>query len=156
MKQPEIYRQLFSKKLLFVTGKGGVGKSTLVYHLAKQASFEFDKEVTVYSVGQSGFYEDKILNKKDRQALLGGEEVKLFPGATVQVLRTYPSFLEYVHAKVKIPKMLLNLTNHPRIRNVILAIPGLSQTVLLGKIWYEAQHRTQSSSNALVIVEAPP
>lgn len=156
MKSSDIYRQLFSKKLLFITGKGGVGKSTLVYHLAKQATFEFDKEVTVYSVGQSGFYEDKITNRKDRKVLLEGKEVKLFPGATVQVLQTYPSFLEYVHAKVKIPKLLLNLTDHPRIRNVFLAMPGLSQTVLLGKIWYEAQRRAQNNLGSLVIVEAPP
>lgn len=152
----DVYRQLFSKKLLFVTGKGGVGKSTLVYHLAKQAVHEFDKDVTVYSVGQSGFFEDKLVNKNDRKNLLDGKEVKLFPGATVQVLYTFQSFLEYVHYRIKIPRPLLKLANHHWIRNAFLAVPGLSHTILLGKIWFESTKRARQQSSSLVIVEAPP
>jgi hypothetical protein len=151
-----IYDRLFSKKMVWVSGKGGVGKSTLVYHLAKQAVVQREMEVLILSVGNAGFFEDLVISERDRKRLLLGEKIKLFPGAHIQVLQNYESFLEFLNSKFKIPKALVGLLRKKWLEQVFLALPGLTPTVLTGKICFEAKRAGTPGLHQWVIVEAPP
>ncbi len=143
-----VYEALFSKKILFITGKGGVGKSTVVVHLAKAAEAR-GRRVHIFSLGQSGFYEDTF-GVKASQLKHG---VLVSNRISAQVLETYATFLEYVHLKMKIPKAILSLLNQKWLEQVFLAIPGLPASVLLGKLWHEVDGRPQ---DGVILVEAPP
>ncbi len=124
------------RKVLFFTGKGGVGKSSLAWATALACQ---RAGARVVLASWSPFTETA-----PPAWLIGG-------GVGWEKLETLACFKEYVIKHFKV-EPLFNLVFDNRIfRSFVLAAPGLAETIVAGKIWDLVHARTQD----LVIVDLP-
>lgn len=120
--------ELASKRIVFVTGKGGVGKSTVSAALALRIS-KMGKRCLLAEIGDLSFY----------QNFFGLEQVSLKPTAIAEnldvVLWDADSCLrEYVLHYLKVER-LYNLFFENRVTKALInAAPALRELSLLGKI----------------------
>lgn len=103
------------RRLLFVTGKGGVGKSSVAWATALAAQRR-GKKVAV-------------------AAWKNGQGFPPPPGIDFIELETLACFREYVLSVVKFEKLFNVVFDNPVLRTFVVAAPGLSDTVIAGKIW---------------------
>ncbi|OGQ44860.1 MAG: hypothetical protein A3H42_02530 [Deltaproteobacteria bacterium RIFCSPLOWO2_02_FULL_46_8] len=129
-------------KLLFVTGKGGVGKSTVTAALATfLASLKY--KVGVVELGESRMSDFFNLPPIDYEGVDFNPHIKLFN------LSAASSFKEY--AAQHLPKHLIGLLQNKWTHSFIDATPGLNEILLLGKIHSLA---TRSDFD-FVLIDAP-
>lgn len=129
-------KQYLDKKLWIVTGKGGVGKSSLATSLAIYAS-SHGKKVTLYRIGTGS--ESKYLQNRsvDEKFLEADECLK-----------------KYIEYKVPI-KPISHFISHHKIFEALFKIsPGLGDMSVIGRVVFEAGLDSQSESD-LVILDAP-
>jgi hypothetical protein len=106
-----------AKKLIFYTGKGGVGKTTVVWSTAK-AMATAGKKIAVAAWS-------------DTEGRPAG-----FPKNVDWVpLQTMACFREYVLQVVRFEKLYDTVFDNKVLRTFVLAAPGLSDTVIAGKLW---------------------
>ncbi len=151
MRSP-IFETLFSRRLLVVSGKGGVGKTTVAATLAKLAA---DAGRTVLLVSTDGRGDAATLFGK-RHA--GYREMELAPrlhGLTADFDALLADFVESVSPVKILGDRLLAV---PAFRFFTRATPGLPDLLLLGKI-REIFKRKKASRGApkvdLVVLDAP-
>ncbi|MDF1563702.1 MAG: ArsA-related P-loop ATPase [Deltaproteobacteria bacterium] len=144
---------LFERRLLVVTGKGGVGKSTLSAALASAAHAQ-GKRVLVCEVGMTRRLPPLLgapTGGTDRDAML---EVR--PGLFTQAIRPEPAMREYALMKLKFQTIYRAVFENRLVRAFLRMIPSLAETVVLGKVWFEVQAREGSGWRwDLVILDAP-
>jgi anion-transporting ArsA/GET3 family ATPase len=142
---------LLDKRLVVVTGKGGVGKTTVAAALGLIAArsgkrtvicevAEQERLAALFGVGQSGH-----------------EERELAPGLhsiSVDPERAKEEWLRY---QLKSGTLAGVLGGSSLFRYLSAAAPGLSELVTIGKVWDLAQleRRTGGSVFDLAIVDAP-
>src|SRR5918996_4085335 len=143
---------LLDKRLVVVTGKGGVGKTTVAAALGLIAArsgkptvicevAEQERLAALFGVGQSGH-----------------EERELAPGLhsiSVDPERAKEEWLRY---QLKSGTLAGVLGGSSLFRYLSAAAPGLSELVTIGKVWDLAQleRRTGGAVFDLAIVDAPP
>ncbi len=140
---------LLSRRIIFVTGKGGTGKSTVAAALALLAS-QAGKRVLCVDVDARG----------DLSRLLGAEPVGFKPRLVqpnVSLLAMHPeeSLQEYLAVYFKVPR-LARLTPLARVFDfVATGVPGTREMLIIGKIAYE-ERRLESGRPVwdLIIVDA--
>lgn len=126
---------LLDRKLLFVTGKGGVGKSTVAASLALLAA-EQGKRTLVCEVDAKGnladFYEAGPTTFAPRE---------LQPGLWAMSMDTEESLKEYLSLQLKIP-LLAKIGPLARTFDFIAnAAPGVKEILTIGKLAYEVRER---------------
>jgi anion-transporting ArsA/GET3 family ATPase len=148
-------------KLLFITGKGGVGKSSFARALARIYS-QKQKKTLLLSI--DGF---SLSGKNEKNALVAESEFLYF-----QKLHLHPVVEEYFTVTLnKIPmlgslrkftskineEVASKLLANKMVLKFIEACPGLTPTLFLGKICYEAGEGgpEQNQKWDIVIVDAP-
>jgi anion-transporting ArsA/GET3 family ATPase len=132
---------LLDKRLVFVTGKGGVGKTTVAACLARVAA-ERGKRVIVCEVaGEES----------------GHDEVELAPGIHSIAVDPEAAMREYLADQVG--GALSKVMTSSRIFTYLAAAaPGLRELLMIGKVWDLAQldqRRTGDTPYDLVILDAP-
>ena len=143
---------LFDKRLVFVTGKGGVGKSTVSIALGMAAArmgkrtivcevSSQEKASSVFKVGSVGF-----------------NEVKVDENLWAISIDPDESLREYLLLQLKV-RAMRDLLVRSRIFNYLAAAtPGLKELVTIGKVWELAQDDRRvkkAGTYDLVIVDAP-
>src|SRR5680860_369304 len=93
MPQPD----LLGRRLLFFTGKGGVGKSTVTAAAALLAA-ERGKRVLLVEVDAKGNLPDLF-----EQAPVGFEPREVYPGVSAMAMRTEESLKEYLKLNLRVP-----------------------------------------------------
>lgn len=138
---------LFNRKLVVVSGKGGVGKTTVSLALAILAARR-GKKVLVAEVNS----EEQVSHLLDRSPI-GYRETRLLPdlwpdlwGINIQPKK---AFEEYVLMQIKFRKLYRAVFENRLVRYFIDATPGLGDLMCIGKI-YSLVDRYD-----LVIVDAP-
>jgi anion-transporting ArsA/GET3 family ATPase len=135
---------LLDRKLLFVTGKGGVGKSTIAASIGLLAA-EQGKKTLVCEVDAKGnladFYE-------------GGETTfvprELQPGLWAMSMNTEESLKEYLRLQLKVP-LIAKIGPIARTFDFIAnAAPGVKEILTIGKLAYEVRERNYD----LVVVDS--
>ncbi|HEY1988701.1 MAG TPA: ArsA family ATPase [Acidimicrobiales bacterium] len=136
---------LLDLKLVFVTGKGGVGKTTVASALALFASQQ-GKRVLVCEVDAkgdvSGFYEAPPT---------GFAEKEVLPGLFVMTMDTEASLREYLKLQLRIPVIGRIGPLAKAFDFVATAAPGVREILTVGKLCFEVRERNYD----LVVVDAP-
>lgn len=140
------------KRLLFVTGKGGVGKTTVAMALGIRAAME-GKRTIVCEVAAT-----ENASRLFAQSKVGFREVELANDLWAISIDPDESMREYVLLQLKVKAMRDLLFRSRMFTYLAAATPGLNELVTIGKIWELAQLDRKVKHGRkydLVIVDAP-
>jgi len=143
---------LLEKRLVFVTGKGGVGKSTVALALGIAAA-ERGKRTIVCEVGAQE-HASRVLHRAE----IGFHEVALEDNLWSISIDPDESMREYLLLQLKVRAMGDLLTRSRIFTYLAAATPGLKELVTIGKIWELAQPDRRVKKGReydLVIVDSP-
>jgi anion-transporting ArsA/GET3 family ATPase len=137
---------LLDRQLVFVTGKGGVGKSTIAAALALLAA-EQGKRTLVCDLDAKGdladFYETGPTSFTPRE---------IQPRLYAMSMDTEESLKEYLTLQLKLPRMARIGPLARIFEFVATAAPGVKEILTVGKVTWEARERHYD----LVVVDASP
>lgn len=135
--------ELFSKKLILVSGKGGVGKTTVSLALALLAA-ERGKKTLLAEINAEG----QVAHLLERKPI-GYPEEKILPGLWGINIVPRKSFEEYVLLQIKFKTIYRAVFENKFVRYFLEATPGLGDLMCIGKVY------ATTDSFDLVIVDAP-
>ncbi len=140
------------KRVVFVTGKGGVGKTTVAVALGLRAASEGKRTIVCEVSAQENA--SRIFD----HAEVGFHEVEVAENLWSISIDPDESMREYVLLQLKV-RAMRDMLFRSRIFNYLAAAtPGLKELVTIGKIWELAQLDRKVKSGRkydLVIVDAP-
>jgi anion-transporting ArsA/GET3 family ATPase len=143
---------LLDKRLVIVTGKGGVGKSTVALATALAAARR-GKRTILCEVGAQ-----EHLSRVFGRAEVGFNEVEMAENLWVISIDPDESMREYLLIQLKVRAMRDLLVRSRVFTYLAAATPGLKELVTIGKIWELAQpeRRVKGARHYdLVVVDAP-
>jgi len=141
---------LLDKRLIFVTGKGGVGKSTVAAALGVLAAREGKRTVIAELSSQERV--PSLFGRAGRQF----EEVEVAPDLFTISIDPEHAMDEYL--RVKVGPLGHALGSSRLFQAFAMATPGMRELLSIGKVWELAQlHRRTHGADPydLVIVDAP-
>jgi anion-transporting ArsA/GET3 family ATPase len=142
---------LLDKRLVVVTGKGGVGKTTVAAALGLLAARQ-GRRTVVCEVAQQERLAG-LFGARD----VGHGEVELAPGLFSVSVQPERAMHEWLRHQLK-SGALAGLLGHSRLFGYLTAAaPGVTELVTVGKVWDLAQveRRTGGSPFDVVIMDAP-
>ena len=143
---------LLEKRLVFLSGKGGVGKSLMGAALARAAR-DRGKKVLLVEV-DAPLEAARYLGRPP----VGGRETEVEPGLFTVNLRPRRVMDEYVRHLLKIDLFARRVIESPIYGRFFAAAPGLKELMVLGKIMVLEEERTGFSGRPrydLIVVDAP-
>jgi anion-transporting ArsA/GET3 family ATPase len=143
---------LFDKRLVFVTGKGGVGKSTVAAALGVAAA-RSGKRTIICEVAQQ-----ERMSRVFEHKGVGYRETELAPGLFGFSIDPQHALEEYLMLQIKIRPLYDLMFKNRVFTYFAAATPGLRELVTVGKVWELAQldrRVKRGSKYDLVIVDAP-
>jgi anion-transporting ArsA/GET3 family ATPase len=141
---------LFDRRLIFVTGKGGVGKSTVATALGLIAARRGLRTIVAELASQ-----ERVGQAFDRRGSTY-EEVELAENLFTISIDPQLAMEEYLHVKTGAVGKALG---HSRLFHAFaMATPGMRELLSVGKLWELAQHERRTDDGDiydLVIVDSP-
>ncbi|MDQ4144950.1 MAG: ArsA family ATPase [Actinomycetota bacterium] len=138
-------------KILIVSGKGGVGKTTVAAALALLAARQ-GRKVCIAEVDRKG----------SLPSLFGGPPLSYEPtelAANLYGLNIVPedSLAEYLQVQYHMRRISKVFTSTHFVDFITTAAPGLKDILVLGKIWYLEQNKGGSTHHGFdtIVVDAP-
>jgi anion-transporting ArsA/GET3 family ATPase len=143
---------LLDKRLVIVTGKGGVGKSTVALAIGMAAAESGKRTIVCEVAAQEG------ISRRFHHAEVGFHEVEMAENLWAISIDPDESMREYVLLQLKVRAARDLLFRSKVFGYLAAATPGLRELVTIGKIWELAQgkRRVKGGRNYdLVVVDAP-
>jgi anion-transporting ArsA/GET3 family ATPase len=143
---------LLDKQLVIVTGKGGVGKSTVALALGMAAAEQGKRTIVCEVSAQEG------LSRTFHRAEIGFNEVQMADNLWAFSIDPDEAMREYVLLQLKVRAMRDLLFRSKIFNYLAAATPGLRELVTIGKIWELAlpERKVKSARKYdLVVVDAP-
>lgn len=140
------------KRILFVTGKGGVGKSTVAIALGIRAALEGKRTIVVEVASTEN------ASRVFKQAEVGFKEIEMANDLWAISIDPEESMKEYILLQLKVKAMRDLLFRSRMFTYLAAATPGLNELVTIGKIWELALPERKLKHGRkydLVIVDAP-
>jgi len=139
------------RRFIFVTGKGGVGKTTVSAALARALAGR-GKRVLI-----------AMCNAKERisamfaSAPVGPDIMSVAPGIWAVNIEPEHAFEEYGRMMLKVPGLYRVVFNNKYIRSFLPAVPGLSEWAMLGKAWFHTTELDEQGRHRfdVVLLDAP-
>ena len=133
---------MLDRRLIIVTGKGGVGRSAVAAAIARVRAANGDRVLAL-----------AIDHGRGLAAHLGvstlvHEPAAVAPGLHAAVVDPSSALEEYVRLQVRAPMAVAGRV----FRLLALTVPGVRDIVLVGKVWYES---TRDDWDAVVVDAAP-
>jgi anion-transporting ArsA/GET3 family ATPase len=141
--------ELLDRRLLFFTGKGGTGKSTMAAATALLAS-NIGKRVLLIEVDAKG-----DIPAQFEHAPVGFKPTDIAPGVKAMAMDTEASLREYLRLNLRVP-VVGRLGPLARVFDfVATAAPGVKEILTIGKIAWEAREAAEGrADHDIVIVDA--
>ncbi len=149
MPNPDL-SQLFDKRLLFVTGKGGVGKSVVSAAAAVWSARQGQRTlwVEMTEAPRGGYFFPDYTPRY--------EPVRISDNLCGMNLRFQPAIEEYLEIVFRVPLVSRSIARNSLFRVFTTALPGLDALVTTGKIWYEAERTYRGKPYwDKIVVDAP-
>jgi anion-transporting ArsA/GET3 family ATPase len=139
------------RRFVFVTGKGGVGKTTVAAALG-HALASRGKRVLI-----------AMCKAKERISTMfasppiGPEIVEVADRVWAVNIDPERAFEEYGHMILKVPGLYRVVFQNRYVRSFLPAVPGLSEWAMLGKAWYHTTERNARGEHRfdVVLFDAP-
>lgn len=146
-------RSLLDRRLIIVTGKGGVGKTAVSCALA-EAARRAGKKVLL---AETASLESVASNFEEKPAPLGYAGRTLRPGLHAMRIDPYDALADYIRLQMGIGAVTDRILKTETFRQFFEAAPGWRELIILGAIWHNEQKRDASGKPVydVVIVDAP-
>jgi anion-transporting ArsA/GET3 family ATPase len=144
--------EFFSPRILIISGKGGVGKTTITASLALSAA-RTGKKVCVVEMDQKG-----SLTKIFGRGPVGYEPSEIFPDVWAISVGAEEALIEYLDVQYHMRRLSKAFSGVHLVDYITTAAPGLKDILLLGKIWYLERGQAGGGSKQdfdLIVVDAP-
>lgn len=141
--------ELLDRRLLFFTGKGGVGKSTMAAATALLAS-SIGKRVLLVEVDAKGDIPSQF-----EHSPVGFAPKEIHPGILAMAMDTEASLREYLRLNLRVPVIGRIGPLARALDFVATAAPGVKEILTIGKIVWEVREAIEGRADFdLVIVDA--
>ncbi len=117
--------ELLTRKLLFVHGKGGVGKTLFARSLAEL-------------LAESG--KRTLLVLMDDSSMAAGEQIRVSAHLEIANVEPISSFDEYARLKIGNATLVKIFLQNKFMNYAVQAAPGIKEILFLGKLWYELKN----------------
>ncbi len=147
-----LIEEFLAPRILIVSGKGGVGKTTIAASLALVAARQ-GRKVCVAEVDGRG-----ALPKLFGRGPVGYQPAQVSPGVFAMNVVPEEALAEYLRVQYGMRRISRVFTSTQFIDYVTTAAPGLKDILVLGKIWYLEQGRAAGEGIPgfdTIIVDAP-
>ncbi len=125
---------LADRRLVFVTGKGGTGKTTVAAALALGLA-ERGQRVLLAELGREA-QAPRMLS--DRAPIVGAEPVRIAGGLDSIRIDPFAALAEYLELQGIAGSLLARGLRQRGLRDLLVGTPGWRELITLGKLWYMA------------------
>ena len=140
---------LLGRRLLVVTGKGGVGKSTVAAALALVAARQ-GKRVLIVDVDTKG-----TIAQRFEAGKIGFKPKEVMPGICLLAMDTEASLAEYLRLNLRVPIIGRLGPLAGMLDFVATAAPGVREILTIGKVCWEVRESIEGRADwDLVVVDA--
>lgn len=151
MAASELAQRIAGKRFIFVTGKGGTGKTTVAAALATALSQQGKHVLLV--VNSTPEHTSELLGCSP----LGSTLREIKPRLWAVNVDPDLAMEEYAGIVLHVPTLVSLIFGNRNVKAFLRAVPGLQEWAVLGKAWY---HTTETRSNGawrfdVVIMDAP-
>ncbi len=150
---PPAPRSLLDHRLIVVTGKGGVGKTSVSCALA-EAARRAGKRVLL---AETAPIESVASRFEAHPAPLGYEGRALRPGLHASRLDPHQALADYVRLQMGLGAVTDRILQTEIFQQLLEAAPGWRELIILGKVWHLEQKRDDRGEPLydILIVDAP-
>lgn len=145
--------ELLNKKLIIVSGKGGVGKTSVAAALGLIASRQ-GKNTLIAEINAPERIASLFGIKK-----VGYQETSIAENLSAINIDPRSAFEEYILEQIHSKRLYKLVFEHKFVRNFLDATPGLNELLEIGKVWSLSEKYKNSSGEKpkydLIIVDAP-
>jgi len=145
---------LFDRRLLILSGKGGVGRTTVAAALARAAAARGKRVL----IAQTDAVE-RLGKMLGRAAPIGPTVVDVAPGIAAVNMTPRESLHQYALMVLRYETVYRALFDNRVVRGFLSAIPGLDAYAMLGKAWWHTTEETKGTARRwlydLVILDGP-